>query len=70
MRMRVDPVKVLESLGVDDYRISRDKKEVHLNHKGFLRVAEFFEQELKGAVIGFEKAGWWWLEERRGRKND
>lgn len=57
----VDPVKILERLGIDHYAIDYKERRVVLVHRDNLRrVADDLGKTLLPEAVGFCAAGWWW----------
>ena len=61
--LEIDPVKVLESLSIDNYRIDWKEKGVYVSHDALKILAKCFDKNKK--TEGFFAAGWWFKRELR-----
>lgn len=52
----IDPAKVLDLAGIDDYQIDRDINTVWVND--IKPIAGFFDRKLYVGVTGFRAYGW------------
>lgn len=54
----LDPCRVLETLGVDNYRLDYEKKVVLLPLQSYRKAASYFFKSL--CSTAFEEGGWRW----------
>lgn len=57
----VDPVTILEKLGIDDYNIDYEGKRVLLSSGALKRVARYVSFTMPYGCSGFQEGGWWWV---------
>lgn len=58
----INPERLLESLGIDEYKVDWDKKTVCLSRQALETVAARFDKKMINNVEGIWAAGWWWKE--------
>jgi hypothetical protein len=58
----IDPERLLESLGIDEYKINWNEKAVYLSRQVLEIVAFKFDKRLINGAKGIWVAGWWWKE--------
>jgi len=56
--MELQPAKLLETLGIDDYAIDYENFVVYLSEEEYLRIADYFEKSRMSQAI--EIGGWRW----------
>ncbi len=66
MVVKIEPVNLLEVLGIDDYSIDRGRHKVYLDDKNFIEIARYFNKKFVENIIAFEKVGWQWAREGEG----
>ncbi len=54
----MDPVKVLDYLGIGTYRIKYSSKEIQLGREGFFKIAGLFDDYAIALVQNLKQAGW------------
>lgn len=59
--LEIDPVKVLESLSIDNYRIDWKEKEVYVSRDALKILANCYDKNKKTTC--FFAAGWWFKQE-------
>jgi hypothetical protein len=65
MSIQVHPERVLDTLGVDNYRI--DGTKVYLLLFDWCKIARYFDKTILPGCECFHAAGYWWL---RGSKEE
>jgi hypothetical protein len=55
-----DPADLLGQLGIEDFLVDTDEKQVTLAEKDWRRVAEWLNQSLVLGVVAFDGRGWRW----------
>lgn len=57
--VRIEALDLLETLGIDDFRIDYDEGVIYLSANEFLRIAEYFSKSPLSKE--FEEGGWRWV---------
>lgn len=71
-KIAIDPVPILEKLGIDDFTVVRER--VHVGKDALPLIAGFFDRPYCGATA-FQEGGLWWTSEPapndlKGREKD
>lgn len=54
----INPLTVLERLGIEDYLINANEEAVWLTRAGLKKVAAFFDEQLRPGAVGIIQHGW------------
>ena len=61
MMLRIDPETLMETLGVDNYRIDYDELKVYLTPEEYRKLARYSDKSLRSSEL--EYGGWRWCKD-------